>query len=65
MPEYRAYLLNDLGRVSRAAIFIRVETDREAIETAKQFTAKHDIELWQAARRVAILKPELAAPPRA
>lgn len=56
MQEYRAYLLNDFGRVSEAAIFIREKNDEDAIEAAKQLMSGRDIDLWQGIRRVTTLR---------
>jgi hypothetical protein len=63
LTEYRAYLLDETGRIFRAAILIRVDTDEEAIEAARdivdaQVEGQGGIELWQEKRLVATLKRE-------
>jgi hypothetical protein len=56
MQEYRAYLLDESGRISNAAIFIRQDNDEDAIEAAKRLLSDRDIDLWQGTRRVTTLK---------
>jgi hypothetical protein len=56
MQEYRAYLLDESGRISNAAIFIRQDNDEDAIEAAKQFLNGRALDLWQGTRRVMTLK---------
>jgi hypothetical protein len=51
MADYRAYLIKN-NRVDIAATIIKVDTDTEAIEQAKQLVDGHDIELWQGPRFV-------------
>jgi hypothetical protein len=58
MADYRAYILDDDGRISRAIAFVC--PDDNAAETyAKQFVVVHDIELWQGSRRIASFEAEL------
>jgi hypothetical protein len=56
VAEYRAYLIDELGHILRPAKAINAETDEEAIKVARQLVQDHDIELWQEARRVIILR---------
>jgi hypothetical protein len=56
MAEYRAFLLDSLGRVIGPAIIINAKTDAEAFEAAKQSANGHDVELWHVARFVATSK---------
>jgi alkanesulfonate monooxygenase SsuD/methylene tetrahydromethanopterin reductase-like flavin-dependent oxidoreductase (luciferase family) len=60
VTEYRAQLLDQMGRVTRGATFIRAETDEEAIEAAEELVDEANegrgIELWQGDRLVATLK---------
>lgn len=58
MPEYHAYVLDEFGQISQAAIFIHEETDEAAIEAAWQLVGEHDIDLWQGDRRVITLRHE-------
>ena len=36
MQEYRAYLVDESGKVSQATIFVREDTDEAAIDAAKR-----------------------------
>lgn len=53
--DYRAYILNDEGHIS-SYVELQCCTDEEAKEHAAQLLDGHDIEVWQQARTVAILK---------
>ena len=56
MQEYRAYLIDESGKVSQATIFVREDTDEAAIDAAKRLLDTHDIDLWQGTRRVVTLR---------
>lgn len=56
MPEYRAYLLDQSGHTSKAAIIIHEDTDDAAITAAKGLLDIHDLDLWQEARHVVTLR---------
>jgi len=51
MPEYRAYIVID-GRFVRAVGLLCAD-DGTAKEYAKNLVDGHDVELWQAKRRIA------------
>jgi hypothetical protein len=59
MAEYRAYIVGIDGRFVRA-IGLLCPDDRTAKEYAKNLVDGHDVELWQAKRRIAKFqhKPE-------
>jgi hypothetical protein len=56
MSEYRAYLVGNDGHFINVMEF-RCPDDTEAVEQAKQLVDGHDVEVWQLARKVTILKP--------
>jgi hypothetical protein len=56
VAEYRAYLLNKVGRISQPATIIVADTDEEAIKAANQLAGTDDIALWQGNRSVTTLK---------
>jgi hypothetical protein len=66
MQEYRAYILNiDGQRFIRIKDFLsNYPDDAAALTAAKQLTDKHDVEVWDCARLVALLSPsgELMSP---
>lgn len=47
MKQYRAYRLNEEGRVDGVPKIIACDDDASAIEQAKQLLDSHDIEVWQ------------------
>jgi hypothetical protein len=51
---YRAYVLNDTGRTINVREIV-ARDDTEAIAQAKQYVDRHDIELWQQARKLKLL----------
>jgi hypothetical protein len=58
MADYRAYILDDDGRVSRAVAFVCPD-DEAAEKYARQFVDVSDVELWQGSRRIATFDSEL------
>jgi hypothetical protein len=54
MPGYYAYFLEDGHIMSRVEIV--AEDDAEATQKARQYLDGHDIEVWQEARKVTLLK---------
>lgn len=58
MAEYRAYILDDDGRISRAVEFLCPD-DGAAEKFTKQFVDGHDVELWQGSRQIASFDAEL------
>jgi hypothetical protein len=55
MAEYRAYITDKDGLISRA-IGLVCPDDETAMEYAKQFVEGHDVELWQHDCRIATFK---------
>jgi hypothetical protein len=55
VSEYRAYVLEEDGRVARYRAFV-CDSDADATVWAKQLFGGHDIELWSGDRLVARLK---------
>ncbi len=58
MAEYRAYILDEDGHVSRAVEFVCAD-DESAKKYARQFVDGHDVELWQRDRQIATFDCEL------
>jgi hypothetical protein len=56
MSDYRIYVIGRDGRFEKA-IQLDCLDDSAAIESAKQFTDGHDIELWQRDRLIARFDP--------
>jgi hypothetical protein len=54
MATYRAFELNDVGRVC-GRIDLVCEDDEDAKAQARHLAINRDIELWQADRRIAFL----------
>jgi hypothetical protein len=52
MAEYRVYVLDKDGHISRA-IELVCPDDEAAKQSARQFVDGHDIELWQRGRQIA------------
>ena len=59
MRDYRAYILGiDGHRFIRVKDFLSdYRDDAAALNAAKQLTDKHDVEVWDCARLVAVLSP--------
>jgi hypothetical protein len=55
MSDYRIYVIGDGDRITKRIDFL-CEADDAAIETAKQYIDRHDVELWQRDRRIATFK---------
>ena len=58
MAEYRAYILDEDGRISRA-IELVFPDDETAKKYARQLVDGHDVELWQGDRQIATFDREL------
>jgi len=61
MGDYRLYCLNDEGRFSKSHD-INADSDRDAIDKAKELKLPVKCELWQQGRFVATLDPQDAKP---
>ncbi len=61
MPEYRFYVIKE-GHVAGPPVEFEGPNDTAAIRKAKQLLDGHDIEIWQAERRVAYLTPDERKP---
>jgi hypothetical protein len=57
MPEYRAYVFDADGHVE-LSIDLKVETEREARQRAKQLVDECIVELWDGPVRIARFEPE-------
>jgi hypothetical protein len=55
LPVYRAFLLNP-SKKNVPPTLIEAETDEGAIRKARFQISIEDVELWQASRRVAVIK---------
>jgi hypothetical protein len=55
MKEYRAYLIGSDGHFTSREGFVAVDDDA-AIGTAQRFARLCDVEVWQAARKVGLIK---------
>jgi hypothetical protein len=55
VPHYRAYLIGSDGHFVKS-VELNCENDKAATEDAAQLVDGHDVELWQEARKVAVLK---------
>jgi hypothetical protein len=53
MQEYRAYIMASDGHV-QSRVDLRCEDENTAKELAKQLVDGHDVELWQADKRLAV-----------
>ena len=56
MRTYRVFTLDESGHFFRAGISFDALDDYAAIEKADQYTSEHDVELWEGARLVKILR---------
>jgi hypothetical protein len=64
MVGYRAYIMGKDDHIVGAHV-IKANTDDEAVRLAKIYVDDGDVEVWQAARKVARLPcADSAAPPR-
>ena len=55
MAEYRAYIIGDDGHIQRFEPIV-CDDDDAAIAAATRLVDGHDIEVWQAGRKVTTLK---------
>ena len=55
MAEYRLYRVDKVGRIKRAPVIVSCEDDEAAVAQAKQYVDGVAIEVWDRARRVAVL----------
>ncbi|WP_420139697.1 hypothetical protein [Sphingomonas sp.] len=60
MPNYRLYLLDASDRIIRSEV-VSVETDAEAGDEAARLGHENAIEIWEGARKVALIRPASAA----
>jgi hypothetical protein len=58
MSEYRAYIVGSDGHIFNA-VDLECPDDAEAMKQAEQLVDGHDVELWQRARRIIVLKHTL------
>lgn len=59
MGEYRLYCLNDLGRFSKSQDIV-ADSDKQALDKARELKLPAVCELWQEGRLVATLDPHEA-----
>ena len=60
MPDYRAYIMGHDGHILRP-VELRCENHEAAKEEARKLVDRHDVELWQLDRKIAVflrLPPE-------
>ena len=55
MPEYRAYIIDYDGHIKSFEPLVFAD-DVAAISNAKRLVDGHDIEVWQGARKVTVLR---------
>ncbi|MCS3896085.1 hypothetical protein M2171_005218 [Bradyrhizobium japonicum USDA 38] len=55
MKDYRAFLLDQDGHILCAHGFDAVD-DEEALQKARGLVDGHDVEVWQLARKVGLIK---------
>ncbi|MCS3502826.1 hypothetical protein M2189_007661 [Bradyrhizobium japonicum] len=55
MKDYRAFLLDQDGHIFSAHSFDAVD-DEEALQKATRLVDGHDVEVWQLARKVGLIK---------
>ncbi|MCK1358929.1 hypothetical protein [Bradyrhizobium sp. 199] len=60
--QYRAYLVGENG-VFRSAEAFEAPSDESALTFAQQFTRQGKVEVWQLARKIAVLDSEESRPP--
>ncbi len=52
MPQYRFYLIDSDGGVSKPPIIVECKDDDEALIRSREYAAQNDIEIWQSDRWV-------------
>jgi hypothetical protein len=60
MRNYRLYLLDASERIIKSEV-VTVATDDEAGEEAARLGHPNPIEIWEGARKVALIRPDPAA----
>lgn len=60
MRDYRAYTIGEDGHISGSNSFHAAD-DAAAIAHARQFVDGYDVELWEAGRKVVLLKGDGSA----
>lgn len=58
---YRAFVVNDQGRLGGIPQIIEAESDRDAARLAQGLAGWNAVELWEGARLVARVTPQVAA----
>lgn len=58
MPAYKFYPLNEHGHIVEPPHIVEADSDAQAFEKARRLIDGHDLEAWQGARRVGLLKRE-------
>lgn len=56
MPDYRLYFLDHEARITRSEV-VTVDSDAEACAEAERLDHAESIEIWQGARKVALIHP--------
>ena len=56
VPDYRLYFLNAASRITRSEI-VSVATDAEACAEGERLDHAEAIEIWEGARKVALIHP--------
>jgi hypothetical protein len=64
MSEYKIYALAHDGHVSQAPQVIHCDDDRTAIDKANLLLDDKQLEVWNAGRKIACLKPDRRHPGR-
>lgn len=57
MDVYRAYVLDEHGRVATLPHVLKVISDEEAVAAGWKLVDTRVIEIWQGSRRFAVLNP--------
>jgi len=57
MPAYRAFFLKD-QHIERPGLNFEAADDVAALEHGRKFVNGHDVEVWENARQVGVLKRE-------
>jgi hypothetical protein len=55
VPDYRIFKVNQSGRVVASSEIVTCDTDEEVFAKAESMLDGLDLEIWEGARRVAIL----------
>lgn len=58
MNVYRAYFLDEDGKISTAPTVLKCASDEQALQLAKPMVDGHDIEIWHGSRFVTLLQRE-------